>query len=152
MGPKRMRASHQWLKAGEVLGKPEWKEKPEWAVLQERSKHRHEIHAAIGEVTRLKPSAYWIESFEKAGIPCGPVYNVQEMFADPQVKHLGMATPVSSPVLGSTNLVASPLNFSGLDRGIRAPTPDAGTHTQEVLRWIGYSDEETRKLRAAGVV
>ena len=145
-------ASHQWLRVCDALGKPEWKDRPEWSTQVGRGGHRKEIHAAIAEVTRRQPSAHWVEALEKIGIPCGQINTVDKVFADPQVRHIGMAVPVKSPLLGDTRLVASPLNFADLPKGIRAPTPEAGAHTDEVLRWLGCSDEEIEKLRTAGVV
>ncbi len=76
---------------------------------------------------------------------------LDKVFADPQVQHLAMDTPVRSPHFGDTKLVSSPLNFTGVPRGIRSPAPEPGTHTDEVLGWLGYSREEMDQLRAAGV-
>ena len=73
------------------------------------------------------------------------------MFADPQVQHLGIATPVQSPLLGNTRMVGSPLNLDGLTRAIRSPTPEPGAHTDEVLQWLGYTDRERSALGEAGV-
>ena len=145
-------ASHHWQRFCDVLGKPEWKDKPEWSTQIGRGQHRKEIYAAIGEVTRQKPSTHWMDALEKIGIPCGPINTVDKVFADPQVRHIGMAVPVKSPVMGDTHLVASPLNFSELPRSIRSPTPEAGAHTDEVLQWLGCSDQEIKDLRATGVV
>jgi formyl-CoA transferase len=145
-------ASHLWQRFCDALGKPEWKDKSEWATQGGRGAHRNEIHAAIAEVTKLKPSDHWVNALDKIGIPCGPINTMDKVFADPQVRHIGMATPVKSPLLGDTHLVASPLNFAQLSRGIRAATPEAGAHTDEVLHSIGCSDEEIAKLRSAGIV
>jgi formyl-CoA transferase len=73
------------------------------------------------------------------------------VFADPQVQHLGIAAPINVPLFGETRLVGSAINFDGLPREIRSPTPEPGEHTDEVLKWLGYSREETATLRAAGV-
>ena len=77
---------------------------------------------------------------------------MDKVFADPQVQHLEMGTPVHSPLFGDTRFVASPLNVSGASRNIRSNTPEPGQHTDEVLRAAGYSAEEIGKLRAAGVI
>jgi crotonobetainyl-CoA:carnitine CoA-transferase CaiB-like acyl-CoA transferase len=71
----------------DAIGKSEWKDKPEWKDQQARSKHRKEINSAIGDVTKHKPSEYWIELLEGAGVPCGPIYSIDQVFADPQVQH-----------------------------------------------------------------
>ena len=81
----------------EAIGQPEWLEKQEWKTQAGRSKDRKAINAAIGEITRTKPADHWIELFEANGIPCGPIYTIDQVFADPQVKHLGMATQMKQP-------------------------------------------------------
>ena len=84
---------------------------------------RGRLNAAIAEETAQQPSAYWVERLEAAGIPCGPILSIDQVFADPQVKHLGMAAPVEHPRLGPTHMVASPLNISGVDKTIRSVAP-----------------------------
>lgn len=140
-----------WTRLCDALGKPEWKENPEWATQIGRTKYRAEINAAISEVTRQKPATHWVEVFEAAGIPAGPINTIDKVFADPQVQHLGIAAPVDSPLFGETRMVASPLNFEGLPRGIRYAAPEPGAHTDEVLAWLGCSREEVERLGAAGV-
>ena len=119
-----------------------------------RSNDRAAINAAIGEITQNHTAEYWINLFDEAGIPCGPIYSIDQVFADPQVQHLGMATPMhrSAAAGGDTRVVASPLNFSGLTRDIRLPTPEAGDHTDEVLGSVGYSEAEIAAFRAKGIV
>lgn len=141
-----------WERFCGAIGHPEWLERAGWADQKGRSADRRAINAAIAEVTRLQPAAHWIELFEGAGIPCGPINTIDQVFADPQIKHLGMATPVQHPRLGRTDLVASPVNMSGLARGIRTATPERGEHTDEVLRGVGYSDAEIAELREKQVV
>jgi formyl-CoA transferase len=136
----------------EAIGKPEWKDKEEWNTLAKRSAVRKEINAAIAEITRTKPAAHWVELFEEAGVPCGPIYSIDQMFADPQVKHLGMATPVKSQRHGDLNVVANPINMEGLPRKVYNAVADAGQHTDEVLASVGYTKAEIEKLRANGVV
>jgi crotonobetainyl-CoA:carnitine CoA-transferase CaiB-like acyl-CoA transferase len=92
------------------------------------------------------------EILEAAGIPAGPINTIDKVFADPQVQHLGIGAPITTPLFGETRLVASALNFHGLPREIRSATPEPGQHTDEVLQWLGYSREEMQKLRVAGVV
>src|SRR5262245_26838629 len=136
----------------DAIGKPEWKDKEEWNTLAKRSAVRKEINAAIAEITRTKPAAHWVELFEAAGVPCGPIYSIDQMFADPQVKHLGMATPVKSKKHGDLHVVANPVNMEGLPRKVYNAVADAGEHTDEVLASVGYSKAEIEKLRANDVV
>jgi crotonobetainyl-CoA:carnitine CoA-transferase CaiB-like acyl-CoA transferase len=87
------------------------------------------------EITHgISPLTHWVELFEEAGVPCGPIYTVDQVFADPQVKHLKMAAPTSSRRRGDFHLVASPLNMEGVPKAIRSATPEMGQHTEEILR------------------
>jgi len=145
-------SNNLWKTFCDAIGKPEWKDKEEWKSPVSRSARRKEINAAIGEVTKTRPSAYWIELLENAGIPCGPIYSIDQVFADPQVKHLELATPMTHPRHGNTQVVNSPLNLSGVPKGVRTPVPSPGQHTIEVLRSVGYSDSEIDAMRAKGVI
>src|SRR5690348_4871674 len=136
----------------DAIGKAEWKDKPEWKDQKGRSKHRKEINAAISEVTKHKASQYWIELLEGAGVPCGPIYTIDQVFADPQVKHLGMATPMASSVIGTKDVVASAISMTGFSKAIRMETPELGAHTDEVLRGAGYSTDEIAEMRAKGAI
>jgi formyl-CoA transferase len=141
-----------WERFCATIGRKDWAEKPEWKTQAGRSADRKAINAAIGEITATKPAAHWIELFEEAGIPCGPINTIDQVFADPQVKHLQIARPVEHPRLGRTELVGSPINLSGVPKDIRTPTPDAGAHTEEVLRSVGYSPEEIAGMRQKGAI
>ena len=136
----------------EAIGRKDWLEKEEWKSQIGRSKDRKAINAAIAEITRTKPSTHWIELFEANGIPCGPIYSIDQVFADPQVKHLGMATPMNSPYVGEKEVVASAINISGYSRGIRMHTPDAGEHQAEILKSVGYTDAELEDMRKKGAI
>jgi crotonobetainyl-CoA:carnitine CoA-transferase CaiB-like acyl-CoA transferase len=147
-------SARMWERFCDVIGRAEWKDKPEWQTQKGRSRDRSAINSAISEVTQTQSAEYWIDLFDTAGIPCGPIYSIDQVFADPQVQYLGMATPLhrSAAAGGDTQAVASPLNFSGLSRDIRLPTPEAGDHTDEVLRSVGYSDAEIAALHDDGIV
>jgi crotonobetainyl-CoA:carnitine CoA-transferase CaiB-like acyl-CoA transferase len=141
-----------WERFCETVGRPEWKTHEKWKTQQGRSKDRAAINAAIGEITRTKPAEHWIELFEANGIPCGPIYTMDQVFADPQVKHLRMARMMHSPTVGDKEVVASAINISGFSKDIRLPTPEAGSSTDEVLRGVGYSAREIEDMRAKGVI
>ena len=141
-----------WFRLCDAVGKPEWKDKAEWQKVTGRSADRATINANLAEITRTKPMAHWVELFEEAGIPCGPINTIDRVFADPQVQHLGLATPVEHPRLGTTNLVASPLNLVGVSKAIRSPTPDAGADTLAVLTEAGLTEQELADMRAEGAI
>jgi crotonobetainyl-CoA:carnitine CoA-transferase CaiB-like acyl-CoA transferase len=147
-------STRQFERLCDVLEQPEWRARPEWSTQSGRRQQRAAVNEAISEVTRTRSSAEWISALDEAGIPCGPIYSIDQVFADEQVQHLGMATPMRRPAAagGDTLAVATPLNFSGLSRDIRMPTPEAGAHTDEVLRSVGYSESEIADWRARGIV
>jgi len=145
-------SSRVWERFCDAIGKPEWKEKEEWKLLAGRSKDRKNVNAAIAEITKTKPSNYWVELFEEAGVPCGPIYNIDQVFADPQVKHLGIAKPMKSEQLGTFDVVASAINLSGVPKDIRIATAPAGHDTDAVLGEIGYTPKDIEQLRAKGVI
>ena len=141
-----------WMRSCDVLGKPEWKDKEEWSTQNGRSADRVKLNGSIAEITKTKPTAYWMKAFEEAGIPCGPIYTVDQVFEDPQVKHLGMAAPVVHPRLGRIELVASAINFEGTPRVIRTATPEGGQDTDAIMSELGYSAEEIATFRKKSII
>ena len=141
-----------WGRFCEAIGRPDWLAREGWQTQKGRSADRAAINAAIAEETAKKPAGHWIELFEDAGIPCGPINTIDKVFADPQVQHLGMAAPMAHPRLGAKRVVNSAINIDGVPRGVRSPTPEAGQDTDAVLREAGYSEDEITALRAEGVV
>jgi formyl-CoA transferase len=93
-----------------------------------------------------------VEALNRAGVPCGPVYRMDEVFADPQVGHLAMTAPVEHPVLGRLDILRNAVRMTGAPGTVRTASPDAGAHTREVLTELGYSDEEIGRLRAQGAI
>jgi formyl-CoA transferase len=141
-----------WERLCDTLGKPEWKTKPEWTTVVGRTKDRAGLNGAISAITKTQTGDYWTGCFEKAGIPAGPINTIDRVFADPQVRHVGMAAPVDSPLFGKTHFVANPLNMTGSTRDIRLNTPEPGQHSDEVLEWLGYSKDEVGALRKGGII
>jgi len=125
---------------------------PDFKGPQKRADNRKKLNAAIDEALQKKTSAEWIEILNKAGVPCGPIYKVDQVFSDPQVQHLGIATEVEHKKLGRFKVLAQAARLSRTPAKVVAPTPEVGEHTDEVLRELEYSAEEIDKLHKGGVV
>jgi formyl-CoA transferase len=125
---------------------------PDYATDKLRSKNRDKLNAAIEEITKTRRSAEWIELINGAGVPCGPIYKMDEVFADPQVRHLGIAQGVEHPSLGHIEVVGQAVTLSRTPSAIRTPTPERGQHTDEVLRELGYDQAAIAQFRGKGVI
>lgn len=117
-----------------------------------RSKNRVELNSIIDSVTSKKNSGHWIKILNDAGCPCGPIYSMDQVFADPQVNHLKMATSVSHKSLGPFNIVNQAIKMSRTPSSIRTATPDQGEHTDIILSELNYDSETIAKLRADGTI
>ncbi len=135
-----------------ALAAPALADDPDYATDKLRSKHRDKLNAAIEEVTKTRSSAEWIELINAAGVPCGPIYKMDEVFADPQVKHLGIAQGVDHPTLGRLELVGQAVTLSRTPSQIRTATTERGEHTADVLRELGYDAAAIAALRDKRVI
>ena len=136
----------------EVMQRPDWLTDERFRSPRVRSKNRDAMNAEIEAITVGRSSEAWIKAFNDAGVPAGYIYSIDEVFNDPQVKHLQMASPVHHPELGDISLVAQPVTLSDAPFRIRSATPKLGEHTDEVLSAIGYSDGEIEQFRLDEVV
>ena len=136
----------------EVMQRPDWLTDERFRSPGARSKNRDAMNAEIEAITVGRSSEAWIKAFNDAGVPAGYIYSIDEVFNDPQVKHLQMASPVHHPELGDISLVAQPVTLSDAPFRIRSATPKLGEHTDEVLSAIGYSDGEIEQFRLDEVV
>jgi formyl-CoA transferase len=136
----------------QALGLNHLLEDPLFAQEAARSKNRLAINKIISEVTRQHSSGDLIAMLNKAGVPCGPIYRMDEVFADPQVRHLGMAAPVQHAKLGDIEVVNQPVKLSRTPSRIVHPTPEKGEQTEEVLKEYGYDDKSIAAFRARKIV
>jgi formyl-CoA transferase len=127
---------------------------PDYNTGNDRSKNRKALNERIAEITKKRPSAYWVELLNEIGVPCGPLYTIDQTFADPQVQHLEMARPMEHQRLGELQVVGQAINMTRTPEParMRLATPDLGEHSAEILRDLGYSDAAIADLRAREVV
>jgi formyl-CoA transferase len=135
-----------------ALGAADLATDPMFATGRLRSDNRDALNEAIGAVTIGRTSADWIEALNQASVPCGPIYRMNEVFADPQVQHLAMTRKVPHPVLGEVEVVGQPIELSRTPWGIHRASPEPGEHTDTVLAELGYGGDEIAAMRAAKVV
>jgi formyl-CoA transferase len=141
-----------WRRMCEAIGRPDLPKDADYATPKARLKNRDKLNAVLEAVTATKSSAEWIAILNEAGVPSGPIYHIDETFADPQVKHLGIAQPVEHPILGKIDLVGQAVTLSRTPSALRTATPERGEHTDDVLRELGYDAASIERLRADGVI
>ncbi|MBV9459606.1 MAG: CoA transferase [Bradyrhizobium sp.] len=134
------------------IGREDMAADPRFASTALRRQNKDAMNEIITTTLKTRTTGEWFELLVEAGLPCGPVYNVQQAFADPQVEALRIKRSVMHPRLGELDLVAQPCEITGFDREIRSATPDLGEHNREILGSLGYSDEEIEELKAARAI
>jgi crotonobetainyl-CoA:carnitine CoA-transferase CaiB-like acyl-CoA transferase len=135
-----------------VIGAPEILDDPRFDSIATRAANRAELNHLVEARLRTRTTADWVEAFSAVGVPAGPVYAMDEVFADPQVEHLALPATVAHPLLGELALVRNPVSMEpGIDT-VREPSPEAGEHTDQILRELGLDDAAIADLHAHGVV
>lgn len=135
-----------------AVGSEELATDPRYATGKARSANRDALNDAIAAITRHKTSAEWIDALNKAGVPCGPIYTMDQVFGDPQVQHLHMTRVVSQKVIGPVEVVGQPIELSRTPWSIRSATPELGEHTDAILAEIGYGAADIAALKDKQVV
>jgi crotonobetainyl-CoA:carnitine CoA-transferase CaiB-like acyl-CoA transferase len=141
-----------WMRLCKVLGREDMLAMAEFKSAELRAKNRVRLNEMLNECFAKGRSADWVARLNEAGVPCGPIYRMDEVFADPQVKHIGAAAEVNHPRLGKFKVLAQAVKLSRTPASIVSATPEIGQHTDEILGELGYSAAEIAKLREKGAV
>jgi crotonobetainyl-CoA:carnitine CoA-transferase CaiB-like acyl-CoA transferase len=137
----------------EAAGCPQLAADPRFATNGRRVENGAELSSLLGEIFRRRTKKEWLELLDAAGVPNGPINDIAQVFAEPQVKARGVRIELEHPAAGRLPMVASPMRFSGTPLEYRIPPPLLGEHTEEVLRDVlGKSAQEIARLRAEGVI
>jgi formyl-CoA transferase len=143
----------QFARFCEIVGAPEWVADERFATNPQRVRHRDLLVGLIGERLRTRPAREWLALLEPAGVPCGPINDLGQVFADPQVKHRRMQVRAPHAAAGEVAMVANPIKFSATPVAYDRAPPLLGEHTHDVMRSVlGLADEEIAGLRSRGVL
>ena len=141
-----------WERCAQAIGAPELVTNPDYATAPARSKNRDALNAVIGKLTEKKSTETWVKELNEAGVPCGPIYSIDQMFDDAQVRHLGIAQHVPNDENRHIQLVGQPVTLSRTPSRMAARPPEFGEQTEEVLAEFGFGKEEIADLRQRKVV
>jgi formyl-CoA transferase len=136
-----------WERLCRALGAEALIERPEYATASARLQNRDALNGELESYTVARTSAEWVERLNDAGVPCGPIYSIDQVFADAQVRHLGIVREVATPAR-TLRVVGQPISLSRTPSQVISAPPGRGEHTAEVLREFGLSDAEIDRLRA----
>ena len=140
-----------WERFCDILGAPQWVTDERSHDKKSRSVHRDWLNAEINQRLALQDRAYWIERLNSGGVACGLINNLQEVFAEPQVRHLGMVKDVVSRHFGPQRMVGQPVQLERTPSTIARSAPRRGEHTREILAELGLDDAEMDRMKSTGV-
>ena len=140
-----------WERFCTTLGAPEWVTDPRFHDKPGRSVNREALNAAINARLALHDRAHWIARFNADGVACGHINNVQQLFDEPQIAHLGLVQPVESARLGPQRHVGQPVTLARTPSHIARAAPRRGEHTEEVLGELGLAAADIARLKTEGV-
>ena len=140
-----------WLKLCQALSLEKLTEDERFRTNAKRVENRPELTKILNSKLREKMQKEWIDSLNALGVPTGPVYKLSQVFQDPQVLHLNMLVEIAHPTLGKVKMTGLPIKLEKNKGSIRLPPPLLGQHTEEVLKELGYNQEDIRALRKDGI-
>src|SRR4051794_2211252 len=141
-----------WSRFCKAAGAKDLAERPEYQTSDGRSQHRNALNADIERYTVKRSSAEWIELLNNAGVPCGRIYTIDQVYADPQVEHLGIAQAVKTRDKSKLRMAGQPMSLSRTPSRLVARPPKLGEHTDAVLKEFGFSAKDIAALRKANAV
>ena len=141
-----------WRRFCKALDAEEWIADPDFADNAGRSDNRDRLNAAIGAKTATRTGTHWIAHLSAAGVPCGEINAIDQVFADPQVQHLGIAAAMDSLPFGPTHCVAQPMVLERTPSRIVRRPPERGEHSEEILRELGYGPDEIADFGKGNVI
>ena len=141
-----------WKRFCKAIDREDLVDHPNYATPKARRSHRDELNDVIGGIAKTMTTGALVERLNEAGIPCGPIYSIDQTFADPQVRHLGIAQSVESPALGTINLVGQPFTLSRTPSRLACSAPEYGEHTDAILGELGYSANDISRFRQSGTI
>lgn len=141
-----------WERLARAIGREDLLARPEYATDALRAERRRELAAEIESITVMRSAEHWLETFEAAGVPCGPILNYQQVFDDPHVRHRQMVAEIDHPAGGRIKQLGPAVKLSATPARLHRPAPTLGQHTAEVLTELGYDRAAIRQLVDEGAV
>jgi glutaryl-CoA transferase len=143
----------QYARLCEIVGRPDLVSDPRFATNSSRVQHRDELTAILNGIFATRPESQWLGALERAGVPCGPINTIAEVFADAQVQARSLRLDLPHPTIGSVPSVANPIKYSATPTSYSSAPPMLGADTDEVLGdLLGLAPAEIERLRKAGIV
>lgn len=143
---------NNWERMCRAVGRADLLDDARFASNPERMVNIQSLTPIMEETFRTQPTAHWVEILDRAGVPCGPIYNIEQVYADPHVQSRDMAVELQHPKAGGIRNIGVAVKLSDTPGSVRTPAPLLGQHTDEVLAEFGYADADIAALRQSGAL